>query len=142
MNYNSENFQLDARLENDSFLICELDLCQIRLINDAQFTWVLLVPMLNGAIEINDLDHDSQQQLWRESSLVSRVLQSEFAPHKLNIAAIGNVVSQLHVHHICRFKDDLAWPAPVWGKQAMVAYQPAQRNLIIRTIKDAVTALN
>ncbi|MEQ3658569.1 MAG: HIT family protein [Glaciecola sp.] len=140
MKYSSNGFQLDHRLENDSFFICQLDLCQVRLINDAQFVWLLLVPMVNGMSDVIDLDDELQQQLWRESSLLSRILRTEFVPDKLNIAAIGNVVSQLHVHHICRFKNDIAWPAPVWGRQAMVAYEQAEREGLIDTIKRRVTA--
>lgn len=141
MSYSQARFQLDHRLESDSFLICHLDLCQVRLINDAQFTWLLLVPMKNGLSEVIDLDDDSQQQLWRESSLISRILQTEFAPDKLNVAAIGNIVSQLHVHHICRFKTDVAWPAPVWGKQAMVAYETEAREKLIKTMKNSLSQL-
>ncbi len=140
MNYSSNGFQLDHRLENDSFFICQLDLCQVRLINDAQFVWILLVPMVNGMSDVIDLDDELQQQLWRESSLLSCILRTEFVPDKLNVAAIGNVVSQLHVHHICRFKNDIAWPAPVWGRQAMVAYEQAERERLIDTIKRRVTA--
>ena len=137
-----ENFKLDQRLENDSFLVCHLDLCQVRLINDAQFTWLLLVPMVNGVSEVIDLHEDLQQELWRECSLLSRILQAEFAPDKLNIAAIGNIVSQLHVHHICRFKDDVAWPAPVWGKQAMIPYEQDEHERLIERLKRRLQALD
>ena len=116
-------FKLDKRLEQDSHFVCNLSLSQVRLINDSQFIWCLLVPEVDGVQEIIDLDESQQAQLWKESETLSRVLQLGFSPDKLNVAAIGNIVSQLHVHHICRFKNDIAWPAPVWGRQAMINYK-------------------
>ena len=83
--------------------------------DDAQYPWLILVPRVVGATEILDLDAGRQSELVREIDRAGRALQALFAPDKLNIAALGNVVPQLHVHAIARFRDDAAWPRPVWG---------------------------
>ncbi len=129
-------FELDERLQNDSHFVGKLTLSQVRLIDDSQFIWCVLIPEINKATEIIDLNDSQQNQMWLESALLSRALKAGFAPDKLNVAAIGNVVSQLHVHHICRFKTDVAWPAPVWGRQAMVNYQENERLILIEKIHD------
>ena len=127
-------FDLDERLQNDSYFVCKLPLSQVRLINDSQFIWCLLIPEINAVVEVIDLNELQQKQMWLESALLSRALKAGFSPDKLNVAAIGNVVSQLHVHHICRFKTDVAWPSPVWGRQAMVSYQESERLTLIDKI--------
>ena len=129
-------FELDERLQNDSYFVCQLSLSQVRLINDSQFIWCVLIPEINNLVEVIDLNELQQSQMWLESALLSRALKAGFAPDKLNVAAIGNVVSQLHVHHICRFKTDVAWPAPVWGRQAMVNYQESEALILIDKIRD------
>ena len=129
-------FELDERLQNDSYFVCQLSLSQVRLINDSQFIWCVLIPEINKVVEVIDLNELQQSQMWLESALLSRALKAGFAPDKLNVAAIGNVVSQLHVHHICRFKTDVAWPAPVWGRQAMVNYQESEALILIDKIRD------
>jgi diadenosine tetraphosphate (Ap4A) HIT family hydrolase len=83
---------------------------------DANYPWLILVPDRDGVSEIHQLDETDQQQLMRESVLLSRVLDELFHPDKLNVAALGNVVSQLHLHHIVRYRRDAAWPVPVWGR--------------------------
>lgn len=108
-------FELDRRLAADSLAVAELSLCTVRLMNDQRFPWLLMVPRRAGMIEILDLDSADQQQLWEDIRTVSEAVRTVFSPDKLNIAALGNVVSQLHVHVIGRFRDDAAWPAPVWG---------------------------
>lgn len=109
------NFELDRRLAADSLAVADLALCTVRLMNDQRFPWVLLVPHRTGMVEILDLDSADQQQLWEEIRTVSEAVRKVFSPDKLNVAALGNVVSQLHVHVIGRFRGDAAWPAPVWG---------------------------
>lgn len=121
-------FQLDPRLQQDCFVIAQLPLCSVLLMNDCHYPWTILVPRVKGVREIIDLDESSQQRLWRESALLSRVMQSRYQPYKLNIAALGNVVAQLHLHHIARFENDLAWPAPVWGKVPAKAYPPQRQD--------------
>ena len=92
--------------------------------NDCQFPWLILVPRVNQISEIYQLDLSQRQQLERESTITSMHMVKHYAPDKMNIAALGNVVNQLHIHHIARYKADLAWPAPVWGKQPSLAYSP------------------
>ena len=93
--------------------------------NDSTWPWVVLVPMRAGIREIYQLDDADQQRLLWESSELSRGMMALFAGDKMNVAALGNMVPQLHLHHIVRFEGDPAWPSPVWGKQAPVAYDDA-----------------
>ncbi|WP_334028530.1 HIT family protein [Alteromonas sp. P256] len=132
-------FELDSRLHNDTYFVCDLTLCRVLLMNDKQFPWLILVPMRNNIAEIIDLPEQEQQTLLAESAKVSNVLQQVFAPYKLNVGALGNVVRQLHVHHVARFENDVAWPKPVWGNQAPVAYDDAEASAILSTLKQALS---
>ncbi|MEQ3638623.1 MAG: HIT domain-containing protein [Alteromonas sp.] len=132
-------FELDSRLHNDTFFVCDLTLCRVLLMNDKQFPWLILVPMRNNIAEIIDLPEQEQQTLLAESAKVSTVLQQVFSPYKLNVGALGNVVRQLHVHHVARFENDVAWPKPVWGSQAPVAYDDAEASAILSTLKQALS---
>lgn len=107
--------ELDERLVRDSYPIAELPLCQLRLMDDTRFAWLLLIPRRAGASEVFDLEEADQQQLWHEASEVGRMLKSLTHADKINVATLGNVVSQLHVHVVARRRDDAAWPGPVWG---------------------------
>jgi diadenosine tetraphosphate (Ap4A) HIT family hydrolase len=118
-------FILDARLQSDSHAVADLPLCTLRLIDDVNYPWLILVPQLADARELLDLDDAQQAQLLTEITQASRLLRRLFAPHKLNIAALGNVVAQLHVHVIARYTDDAAWPAPVWGREPARPYAAA-----------------
>jgi len=89
---------------------------------DANYPWLILVPDRDDVTEIHQLNEVDQQQLMRESVLLSRVLEAAFSPDKLNIAALGNIVSQCHVHHVVRYRSDAAWPAPVWGRVPVREY--------------------
>lgn len=108
-------FVLDARLQRDCLHVADFPLCRLLMMNDARFPWFLLVPRVPGARDPIDLDTDSYRRLWEESADLARALRTAFTPHKLNVAALGNQVAQLHVHHIARYQSDAAWPAPVWG---------------------------
>lgn len=132
-------FELDSRLHNDTFFVCDLTLCRVLLMNDKQFPWLILVPMRNNIAEIIDLPEQEQQTLLAESAKVSTVLQQVFSPYKLNVGALGNVVRQLHVHHVARFENDVAWPKPVWGNQAPVAYDDGEASAILATLKQALS---
>ncbi|MGC8854254.1 MAG: HIT domain-containing protein [Halothiobacillaceae bacterium] len=83
--------------------------------HDAHYPWLILIPQRSGLRELHELSEDDQFQLMRESSHVARFMTQLFHPEKLNIAALGNLVPQLHIHHIARYSDDPAWPHPVWG---------------------------
>lgn len=120
------DFVLHPQLAKDSVWVNDWPLCQLRLINDKHYPWFILVPRQNDIREIIDLSNEDQLLLWQESQKLSRLLKQCYAPDKLNIAALGNMVRQLHLHHIGRFTSDAAWPAPVWGKVAAVAYSEAE----------------
>ena len=115
-------FQLDPRLEKDTVLISDWHLCQVRLMNDSRYPWVILIPKVEGVSEIHELTEEQQQLLLGESMRLSKALDLLFSPHKLNIAALGNMVRQLHVHHIVRYEDDASFPKPVWGVGDAVPY--------------------
>lgn len=119
-------FELHPQLVKDSVWICDWPLCQLRLINDKNYPWFILVPRRPAVREIIDLSDDDQLLLWQESKKLSLLLRQHFSPDKLNIAALGNMVPQLHLHHIARFTHDKAWPAPVWGKVPAVAYSETE----------------
>jgi diadenosine tetraphosphate (Ap4A) HIT family hydrolase len=104
----------------------KLALCRLLLMDDSQFPWFILVPERPEISELHHLDGADRTRLWEESALLSRALVKGFAPHKLNIAALGNQVPQLHVHHIARYRHDAAWPQPVWGKLPPKPYYGAE----------------
>ncbi|WP_199610804.1 HIT domain-containing protein [Flocculibacter collagenilyticus] len=116
------NFSLDPRLENDTVKLATFPLCELLLMNDSQYPWCILVPRVDHALELMALSVAQQHQFLVESNYVSQMLTSLFEPDKLNIAALGNVVSQLHIHHVARFKSDISWPAPIWGAHPVIAY--------------------
>lgn len=106
---------LHPQLEKDTVVLGQFLLSKLLLSRDANYPWLILVPAREGVTEIFQLDEADQQQLQRESSCIAKVLAEEFNADKINIAALGNIVPQLHIHHVARFHDDPAWPAPVWG---------------------------
>jgi diadenosine tetraphosphate (Ap4A) HIT family hydrolase len=109
--------------------------------NDANYPWCILVPDREGIQEIYQLTAAEQQQLIVESSHLSRYMSSCFNPDKMNIAAIGNVVPQLHIHHVARFKDDRAWPQPVWGKYPMKKYTGEESNDLVIKLSPVLSGL-
>lgn len=115
-------FQLHERLASDTVSLGRSQLCEIRLMNDSTWPWLLLVPAVAGIREIYELSDQQQARLMHESSVLSRGMMELFAGDKMNVAALGNMVPQLHLHHIVRFADDPAWPGPVWGVQPPVPY--------------------
>ncbi|MGQ0586377.1 MAG: HIT domain-containing protein [Gammaproteobacteria bacterium] len=120
-------FELHPRLAADAFVLGDFPLCRLLLMNDAQYPWFILVPRRVGAREIYLLDEADQAQLLRESSALSRALMEAFRGEKLNVAALGNVVPQLHLHHIVRYAADPAWPGPVWGRHPAQPYSNAAK---------------
>jgi diadenosine tetraphosphate (Ap4A) HIT family hydrolase len=116
---------LHPQLRSDCRELGRFTLCRLLLMLDANYPWFILVPDRDGIEEIHQLETEDQQQLMRESVSLSRALVRGFAPDRLNVAALGNVVPQLHVHHIVRYRDDAAWPAPVWGRVPARPYTPA-----------------
>ena len=108
-------FQIDPRLAGDTLEVASLTLCQVLLLNDRRYDWLVLVPRRESVTEILDLSPQDQAQLWREVTLVAQVLRHAQPDLKLNIGALGNVVRQLHLHILLRQEGDPAWPGPVWG---------------------------
>ncbi len=133
-------FVLDSRLQQDSLVLGDFPLCRLLLSKDANYPWFILVPRRADISEVFQLEGDDQQQLWSETSYLAEALQAAFAADKMNVAALGNVVSQLHMHVIVRYRDDAAWPAPVWGKCQAQAYTDEQVEGIrqrLRAVLDA-----
>ena len=119
----AQSFVLHAKLEADTLFLGESRLCNVRLMNDSHWPWVLLVPRAPDIREIYQLPREQQRRLAEESSLLGEGMMKAFAGDKLNVAALGNMVPQLHLHHIVRFEGDPAWPGPVWGKLAPTPYE-------------------
>lgn len=117
-------FALHPLLEQDTTPLGQFKLCLVLLHKDANYPWCILVPKRSGIREIHHLSEKDQQQLIRESSHLSEVMTSLFAPTTMNIAALGNLVPQLHMHHVARFDGDAAWPASVWGVKPAIEYEP------------------
>ncbi len=130
----AEPFTLDSRLARDSSRVGDFALSELRLIHHRDYPWLILVPRINGAQEIIDLSQQQQQLLWQESARVSHGLKALFGAEKLNVAAIGNVVSQLHLHHVARYQHDPDWPGPVWGRP-MKAYTSTELNARMEKIR-------
>ena len=115
-------FKLDERLLKDTVALGDLALCRVLLMNDSRYPWLILVPRCADMSEVFQLSAAEQQQLWQETSHVGQVLKDVFQADKINIATLGNVVKQLHMHVVVRMQDDAAWPAPVWGNGAAQSY--------------------
>lgn len=124
--------KLHPQLEKDCYVLGEFELCTLLLLNDANYPWFILLPNHEGVSEIHQLSEAEQQQLIAESMFFSRCLEQVFQADKLNIAALGNVVPQLHIHHIVRYRSDACWPAPVWGAVEPVKYENDQ----LQTLKN------
>lgn len=107
-------FVLDPRLEADSFPVLDLPLAALRLMDDSRFPWLILVPRRPGLAELIDLDAEARAVLTGEIDAVSRALKALTGCDKLNVAALGNMVRQLHIHVIARFERDAGWPGAVW----------------------------
>lgn len=115
-------FELHPRLALDCMELGRFQLCRLLLMNERRYPWFVLVPQRVGVTEIFQLSEADQQQLMFESSFLARTLTAEFGADKLNVAAIGNLVPQLHVHHVVRYREDPAWPGVVWGRFAPEPY--------------------
>lgn len=129
-------FVLDSRLELDSFLVAELKISKLLLMNDCNYLWLILVPKIADAKELIDLDFQTQTQLLEEINLISKTLKENFPCDKLNIATLGNVVSQLHIHLIARQKNDATFPRPVWGNSDPKFYQQEEAQKLIKKIQN------
>jgi len=132
------SFTLHANLAKDCIELGQLELCRVLLMNDCQFPWLILVPERENISEIHELSADDQLQLMRESCYISEKLAEVFQADKMNVAALGNIVPQLHLHHVVRYKTDKAWPAPIWGKFEAMPYSAAALDKVLIKINNFV----
>ncbi|MFT6920856.1 MAG: diadenosine tetraphosphate (Ap4A) HIT family hydrolase [Cognaticolwellia sp.] len=137
----SEQFKLHPQLANDCFVMADFPLSRLLLCNDSAYPWFILVPKVDGIQDIYQLDWQQQQQLLNESSMLSEVLMQEFKGDKMNVAALGNLVSQLHLHHIVRYEKDACWPKPIWGQQALTPYTDSELEVIKSRIIPKLSAI-
>jgi len=126
-------YSLDKQLQQDTVLLGQFPLCDVLLMNDSQYPWVILVPRRANIRESYHLSQDEQHQLSDESAYVSQRLSDFFEAGSMNVAALGNVVAQLHVHHVVRFKDDVTWPKPVWGAEPA---KPYSKEALAKRVED------
>jgi len=130
---------IHPQLRNDCLILGHLGLCHLLLMQEANYPWFILVPDREAITEIHQLDEADQQQLMRESVSLSRALETVFAPDKLNIASLGNIVPQCHIHHIVRYRTDAAWPAPVWGRVPLKEYSEDALAHVVDAVKQALS---
>ena len=134
----SDQFELDPRLAADTFLVGETPLNQVLLMNDARYPWLILVPQRSDITEPFELSEADQAKLWQESMRLGQAMQAHFAADKINIAALGNQVAQLHVHHIARFHSDDAWPGPIWGVGSAVPYSDTGLETLMNELRSVL----
>lgn len=133
-------FELHPQLVKDTLPIGDWPLSRLLLMNDAHYPWLILVPRRAGVREIYELGEAEQTQLLHESVAAGRVLMEVCQGHKLNIGALGNLVPQLHVHHIVRQPDDAAWPAPVWGRLPAQPYAAGEAAALLARLRPRLAA--
>ena len=134
-------FRLHDRLSADTSEITRLQLSRVLLMEDARYPWLILVPQREGITEIHQLWDADQQLLWGEIAQVSRALRQASAPDKLNVAALGNVDPQLHIHVVARFRGDAAWPGLVWGSGQAETYEDEARAVLIGRLREGIEAV-
>lgn len=128
-------FTLDERLAADTVGILELGLSSVRLMRDAHYPWIILVPRREAVVELTDLSVEDRHRLMDEIAITVEALKAETQCEKINVAAIGNIVRQLHVHVVARTADDAAWPGPVWGRHPAQPYRPKDEAALIGRLR-------
>ncbi|MDP6969316.1 MAG: HIT domain-containing protein [Gammaproteobacteria bacterium] len=128
-------FKLHPQLAQDCEAVLDWPLCKLLLMNNAQVLWLILVPRVEGVEELHDLTRGQQHQLWQEVEMLGSYLSQTYAPHKLNLAAIGNKVRQLHMHLVVRQEDDACWPEPVWGNLTPSPYNEAEKMALVSRLR-------
>jgi len=131
-------FELDRRLEADTEPVQWLGLCEVRLMNDRRWPWLVLVPQRGDVLELHDLTPLDQAMLTFETNLVAEALKRVTGCNKINSGALGNIVRQIHVHVVARFEDDPNWPGPVWGFGAREPYRRSEMHGLIERIRTAL----
>jgi len=126
---------LHPQLEQDCIQIGNFPLCRLLLVRDSNYPWFILVPDREKVTEIYQLSSDDQNQLMHESCYLSEELARNFNADNMNVAALGNLVPQLHIHHVVRYENDIAWPSPVWGKMPVKPYASGELELLIAKLK-------
>lgn len=134
-------FELHPTLAGDTVEITRLKLCRVLLIRDKTYPWVVLVPEQDGLRDLDDLSMLDQAQVMAEINHVSKALKSLFKPYKINVAALGNVVEQLHIHVIARFQDDKAWPGPIWGLAPLEDYTDTDRDQLVASLQEKLSKI-
>jgi diadenosine tetraphosphate (Ap4A) HIT family hydrolase len=133
------DWELDPLLERDTVPVGDMPLCRVLLIKDANYPWLLLVPRRDKAVEITDLDIIEQAQLMTEIAHAGRTLKALTSCDKINVAALGNVVPQLHVHVIARTRGDAAWPRPVWNAVPPRDYETGKLDKFLVALRQRLT---
>ncbi len=131
-------FVLDERLAGDTLFLAELKICNLLLMNDQRWPWLILVPRLAGVSEWHDVSNERRLAIDREIVMISRLLKEETAAHKINVAMLGNIVSQLHIHVVARNHGDPNWPNPVWGYQTKQPYTEAAARSMRQRVLDRI----
>ena len=134
------DFELHPKLAADCFTVCELPASTLLLMNDARYPWCILVPRIAGARELHALPHAQGKQVWTEVMRVSAGLEAQTQALKMNVAALGNLVPQLHVHVIARNASDAAWPGPVWGVGQPMPYTDSAREALVTQLHKRFSA--
>lgn len=134
-------FQLHPRLKQDCIVLGNLPLCQVLMIKEDIGPWLILVPRIADLKEIHHMTDEQQVQFIKESSAVAQLLEDNFTPDKINIGALGNLVPQLHIHHIARFTTDCAWPGPVWGNTNGVIKEQSDLLYLIEKLREKLSTL-
>jgi len=131
-------FTLDARLEADSEHLVWLGLCELRIMNDSRWPWLILVPQRPDVEELHELKPLDQAMLTFEIDIAAKALKKATGCSKINIGALGNIVRQLHIHVVARSEGDAGWPGPVWGHGLREPYQRADLHQFAQTVKAAL----
>ncbi len=129
-------FKLDGKLENDTVKVDSLQLCDLLLMDDAKYTWFVLVPRIDDIVEILDLDEGAQKILLDEINYIAAFLKNDLKSDKINIATLGNMVKQFHVHVIARYENDHSFPNPVWCGNEALHYTGDEMEKLIKKYND------
>ena len=135
------HFTLHPRLAADTTVLGDMPLCRVLLSKEALGPWLILVPRRDNLTEIHHLPEEEQVQLMRESSAVAALLEKDYQADKINIGALGNLVPQLHVHHIARYRSDIAWPGPVWGNTDGVQRDDAIQQALAEELRAELSGI-
>lgn len=133
------SYSLHPRLSADTLPVCQLALCEVRLMDDRRFPWLILVPRIAAATELHRLPAQAQQQLVAEGSQAADLLLRLTEAEKINLGALGNLVPQLHWHVVARSRKDACWPGPVWGCGTRESYPKVEREALIRRLQEGFT---